>query len=215
MVFNLVSPSGTTTFFRNVLGSGQSVLIQNDPSFAFVGQFIANYYNSLPGVTATQTTSSVDSLTGVNLFISILPQSTYSPAQFSAMNNFLSGSGTVFFIGESTGVPSGAIAAPIITAALGALGSNMTMSGNDASLFPVNAIVLANPLTAGVGTFQYGFSSFVSGGTPLLATNPGGSPFIEVQTVGGLSTVPEPVSAASILGGLAGVYLLALRRRSI
>jgi uncharacterized protein (TIGR03382 family) len=94
----------------------------------------------------------------------------------------------------------------------------MTMSGNDLSVFPVNAVVVANPLTAGVGTFQYGFTSFVSGGTALFDTNAAvapGPPFIEVQTVGGTSTTPEPVSGVLTLGGLAGLGLFARRMRRV
>jgi hypothetical protein len=63
-----------------------------------------------------------------------------------------------------------------------------------------------------------GDTSFVSGGTALFDTNPGaaqGSPFVEVQTVGGTSTTPEPVSEVLTLGGLAGLGLLARRKKKI
>jgi hypothetical protein len=211
---------GNATFFTNVLGSGTGVLIQELESVtAASGVNIANYYNGLPGVTATQTTAtSVTSLAGVNLFITILPQAAYSADEISAMSSFLSGGGTLFFIGESSGYSGGGVADPIITSTLSALGSTMTMSGNDGSFYSRNAVVVSNPLTAGVGTFTYGFTSFVSGGTALFDTNPGaaqGSPFVEVQTVGGTSTTPEPVSEVLTLGGLAGLGLLARRKKKI
>jgi len=85
---------GNATFFGNVLGSGTSVLIQElDAGVpATYGGNIASYYNGLSGVTATQTTAtSVSSLAGVNLFITMLPQGAYSGAEISAMSSFLSG----------------------------------------------------------------------------------------------------------------------------
>jgi hypothetical protein len=211
---------GNATFFSNVLGSGTSVLIQElESGTAAYGGDIATYYNGLAGVTATQTTStSVTSLTGVNLFITMLPQAAYSAGELSAMGSFLSGGGTLFFIGESSGYSGGGVADPIITSTLGLLGSAMTMSGNDGSSYPMNAVVVSNPLTAGVGTFVYGFTSFVSGGTALFETSSGaaqGSPFVEVQTIGGTSTTPEPVSEVLMLGGLAGLGLLARRKKNV
>ena len=210
---------GNATFFGNVLGAGTGVLIQElDPGTAAFGANIAGYYNGLAGVTATQTTStSVTDLTGVNLFITMLPQAAYSGAELSAMSGFLSGGGTIFFIGEAPGYLPGGVADPIITSTLGTLGSTMTMSGNDGSVYPVSAVVDADALTAGVASFTYGFTSFVSGGTALFTTNPVGaigSPFIEVQTVGGAS-IPEPVSGVLTFSGLAALALVSRRKKTV
>jgi uncharacterized protein (TIGR03382 family) len=169
--------------------------------------------NGLGGVTATQSTAaSITSLAGVNLFISMLPQSAYSSGEISAMQSLLASGGTIFFIGESTGYSPGGVADPIITSTLATLGSTMTMAGNDGTVYPVAATVLANALTAGVSSFTYGFTSFVTGGTALFDTQ-GGSPFIAVDTVG--AATPEPVTALMTLGGLAGLGLLARRKKSI
>jgi PEP-CTERM motif len=207
---------GNATFFSNVLGSGTKVLIQElDSGTATSGGNIASYYNGLSGVTATQTTAtSVASLAGMNLFITMLPQGAYSGAEISAMSSFLSGGGTVFFIGEATGYIPGGIADPIITSTLGTLGSAMTMSGANGVDYG-NAVVVPNALTAGVSNFNYVYTAWVSGGTPLFDTNPTsgtGLPFIEVQTVGG-SLTPEPASEVLMLGGLAGLGLLARRKK--
>lgn len=206
---------GNAKFFNNVLGSGTNVLIQElDSGTASYGANIAAYYSTLAGVTATQTTStSVTSLGGVNLFITMLPQSAYSAAELSAMSSFLGSGGTLFFIGESSGYAAGGVADPIITSTLSALGSTLTMSGNDGSIYPQTAIVVPNALTAGVSGFTYGFTSFVSGGTALFDTNgvsSASAPFVEVQTVGGTASTPEPVSAALTIVGLS---LLAQRRK--
>ena len=128
---------------------------------------------------------------------------------FNLFNSLVAG--TIFFIGESTGYGPGGTADPIITSTLATLGSTMTMAGNDGTVYPVSATVLANALTAGVSSFNYGFTSFVTGGTALFNTQ-GGSPFIAVQTVG--AATPEPVTGLMTLGGLAGLGLLARRKRS-
>ena len=206
-----VPTGGNATFFSNLLGSGTKVLIQElDSGTAAEGSNIASYYNSLTGVTASQTTAtSVTSLSGVNVFISMLPQSAYSAAELTAMSNLLTSGGTVFFIGESTGYGPGGVADPFITAALGSLGSTMTMTGNDGSAYPQTAITVANPLTAGVSGFTYGFTSFVSGGTALFDTASGVA-FIEEQST---SSAPEPVTSALTLCGLAAFGVVARRTR--
>jgi hypothetical protein len=204
---------GNATFFDNVLGAGKSVLIQElDPGTAGFGANLASFYNGLGGgVTATQTTStSLASLSGVNLFITMLPQSSYSASELSAMTSLLNTGGTIFFIGESTGYGPGNVTDPIITSTLAALGSTMTMAGNDGTVYPVAAGVVANPLTAGVASFTYGFTSLVSGGTPLFLAQDG-NPFIEVQSTS--ASTPEPVSGFLMLSGLTGLGLLAQRKK--
>jgi hypothetical protein len=196
--------AGNATFFRNVLGSGTTVLIQG------AGDGIFTYYNSLPGVTATQTTaSSVSSLGGVDVFISILPGVSYSPAEIAAMNSLLSAGGTVFLIGESTGSTFGAVSDPLIDAGLVALGSGMSLAGNDESAFPENAIVESSPLTAGVLSFQYGFTSFVTGGTPLFETSTTAVPIPFVAT----QITPEPATWGPTVCGLVTLILLASWKR--
>jgi len=90
----------------------------------------------------------------------------------------------------------------------------MTMSGAN-GLDNATAVVVPNALTAGVSNFNYVYTSFVSGGTALFDTNPTsgtGLPFIEVQTVGG-SLTPERASEVLMPGGLAGLGLLARRKK--
>ena len=205
---------GNATFFSNVLGSGTSVLIQElESQTAGNGANIAAYYNGTAGVTATQTTAtSVSDLGGVNLFISMLPQSAYSAAELSAMSTLLSAGGTLFLIGESSGYAGGNTAMPYLNGALTSLGSSLTIGGSDGSAYPVTAITVPNALTSGVTNFQYGFTALVSGGTPLFQTV-NGTPFVEVQTLGGTAT-PEPASAWMVLGAIAmGGFLL--RRKKI
>ena len=204
---------GNAIFFNNVLGSGTNVLIQNlDSGTLLTANNFATYFNSLAGVTATTTSAlSVTNLAGVNLFISIVPHADYTAGQLAAMSSLLSGGGTLFLMGEAVGYSGGAIARPFLNNALVALGSSMSIVGASDGVFPTNAIVVPNALTAGVGTFQYGFTSYVSGGTVLFKTA-GGTAFISAESTGTAST-PEPGTVSMML---VGIFALATagRKRS-
>jgi hypothetical protein len=195
-------------FFRNVLGSGTSVVVQNfDPAVNSIAGDLAGLYNALPGVTATQTSTQTDDLSGIDVLFSFLPQSAYSVGQISAMQALLSSGGTVFFLADSSGYAAGGVAQPIISNTVALLGGSMTVSGNDQSLFPVTGVIFSDPLTAGVTTFRYGFTGSVSNGTPLFG-RADGTPIVAYETIG---AVPEPGSVSLFAAG--AVALIALRRR--
>jgi hypothetical protein len=177
---------------------------------------MANYYNTLAGVTATQTTNaSVTDLSGVNLFISMLPQAAYSSGEITAMKSFLSGGGTLFLIGEASGYVPGGISIPFLNDALAELGSPLSFiaapddpSQHDAT----GAQIASNPLTNGVHDLLYAFTSEVTGGTPLFFTTSKAA-FIEVSA-GEVSGVPEPAALPVMLLGGAALLYLARRRRT-
>lgn len=96
------------TWFTNILGAGATVLIHDDyydtPGTA-PSDDINNHYNGLGGITSILDTSGAPitsaSLSGVDLFISMLPSSDYAASEISALNGFLAGSGSVFFMGDN------------------------------------------------------------------------------------------------------------------
>lgn len=208
---------GNAQFFHNVLGTGTNVLLQDQDSATLpMANNIGTFYNGLPGVTSTTITSATfGSLAGVNLFITMLPQVAYTSGEISSMSAFLNAGGTLMFISDSTGYFPASIADPLINTALASLGSSMAMSGSDGSIYPQSAVIVANPLTAGVSSFTYGFTSLVSGGTPLFETSGGAAPvpFVEVQT-GVNPPAPEPGTEALIGVGVAAFGLLGRRKRT-
>jgi hypothetical protein len=70
--------------------------------------------------------------------------------------------------------------------------------------------IVAGPLTAGITSFGYAFTTGVTGGNPVFLTSGGTPAFIETSATG-VSTTPEPTTFALVAG--AGIGLAALRRR--
>jgi hypothetical protein len=203
-------------FFRNLLQGATGVSVLNT-SVAFVpapGQ-IANYYNTLPGVTATLLNGTVTAadLAGRQLFVAAVPDDAFTAGELAVLNTFVSGGGSVLFLGENDS-PVFDIGNAAINAALAALGSSMAIvldqfdpGYNQAT----GAAIAADPFTAGVSSFTYAAPSRVSGGTQLFFGS-AGQPFFAYETVG-TSVVPVPASLPLLVGGL-GFIGLALRRRS-
>lgn len=206
------------TFFKNVLGAGTNVLIQElDFGTASVGTTIAGYYNTLSGVTATETANtSVTDLTGVNLFISMLPQAAYSSAELAAMNAFVSGGGTLFLFAEGADYTPGGNSIPFLNAALSSLGSSLAfVAANDDPMehHATGAQIASNPLTSGVNDLYYAYTSETTGGTPLFLTTTGAT-FVEGSTAGVGPVVPEPAALPVMLLGSAALLVFLRRRRA-
>jgi len=207
-------PAGNGQFFQDLLGTGTSVLIQELAGGAVApGSNIANFYNLRPGVTATQTTAPESSLSGADLFISILPQTAYTLAELANIDSFLGRGGTLFLIGDSSRTPGGVAADPAINGVLASLGSAVSVGGVDQTAFAH---------APQVGNFQYGFTTFVTSGTPSPSTSTSTStvaPLIAVDTVPqvvevqAVESMPEPASMLLFVSGLAGLGLLAHRRK--
>ena len=210
-------------FFTDILGLGHDVLIQSQDASANVeASHIADYYNSLTSVTASVTNAaSVSSLTGVDLFIGVIPTAPYTAGELAAMNALLSSGGTVFLIGENQDYTVNSL--PYINSALSYLGSPMALvpALDDAGVHNASgAHVAANAMTQGVSHFWYAYTSEVSGGTPLLYTD-SLAPFVSMSyTPNGPiitnSIVPEPGTVGLILAGLAAVaWRIRSRRRKV
>lgn len=202
---------GNQQFFRNIL-SGDTVLILQNSLIPTFDSFVDNFYDSQAGVSSSLFAGPVTdaALSGIDLFVSILPDAPFDASEIDALESFLMGGGSIFFLGEN----SDNLFTPYnnaINAALDALGSGMqilpnsTFDGSGHDAFPYQ--ILPDPFTAGVATFRYAAPSQITGGTTLV-TGVEGQPFVAYERNGGPVPTPEP---GTIL--LLGVGLLAAHRR--
>ncbi len=210
---------GNQLFFSNVLANAPGsnrVLVQGTDISGFDAPVasINTFYNTLPGVTSTIQAGPVTaaSLSGVNLFVSAIPATAFTPAEITALSNFSTGGGSIFLLGD------GANFAPVPDANLNAL---LVGLGSSLLIVPDNLdpgfqtvggsqIAAGNPLTAGVTSFTYTFVSQVSGGTSLFTAS-GGQTYIAATGIRP-TAVPEPGSIA-LLTGLSLTGAAFLRRR--
>ncbi len=205
---------GNKTFFSNILGSGTNIFIDAVAVGAIGGSAVASvadiqsYYT---GLGDTVNSGSLSSLSGVNLFISVLPAAAYNGTQLAAISSFLAGGGTVLFLGDNSNLTANDAA---INSDLTALGSSMQIVPNllDVGSFftATGSQIASNALTAGITSFEYAAVSGVTGGTALFSTT-GATPFIEATTTS--AAVPEPQSVLLVLSALVCAALARLRLR--
>jgi hypothetical protein len=191
-----LSDAGNQQFFSNVLGTGTNVAFLDTGYLAEDQQTeLVNYYNSLTGVTASVFTGTVTAsqLSGVDLFVSILPGDDFTAAEISVMQSYLYGGGDIFFAGEHGGFASYNAR---INGALSGIGSSLSIFDavvDDGYHTATGAQIATDPYTAGVTTFTYAASSQVLGGTTLFYGT-GGQPFVTYEVV--------PIPGAVLLGML-------------
>ncbi len=203
---------GNQLFFQHVLGPGHTVLYLNgylsspfDSSARWVGT-ITNFYNGLPGVSASAFSGTVASsnLAGVDLFIAPIPVDPFSSGETTALQNFLRTGGRVLFLGENGNFAPQNL---YINNALLALGSTMRIvSASEVDPgyhVATGSQIAADPFTAGISTFTYAAASEISGGNQLFFGTCG-QPFLAYEMV------PEP---SAILFGVLGIVAFLWSRR--
>jgi hypothetical protein len=208
--------ANNSTWFNNILGSGTTVKIQNDnitqSGFVDSASAIHNFYNTQGGVSSSLvvagTTINDALLTGVDLYISMLPSDDFTTPELNALSAYLSGGGSVFFMGELEGSDLPNIR---INSALTFLGSSMSIL--DASLdlgFTTTSNIDSDPLNAGVSSFTFAASSAAVGGTSLIhSTN--NTTIIAYEDV---AAVPVPAAIWLFGSGLFGFMGIARRKKA-
>jgi hypothetical protein len=188
--------AGNQQFFRNVLGAGHSVLIHDDLDGSASGSGLAappainNFFNSIAGVSSSLFSGIITpaTLSGKNLFFELLPNDDFTAGELSAMNGFVAGGGSIFFMGENNFFFSSNTR---INVALTSLASGMSILNTtfDNGFHTASgAQITPDPYTAGVTTFTYAAPSATAGGT-VLVRGTGNTPFVTYVNV------PEPSSA--------------------
>lgn len=201
--------AGNQQFFSNVLGSGTSVLVQATSDNAFAGTEINEFYNSLPGVTSTllaagATVTPAD-LAGKDLFLAPLPDA-FSPAEIAAIGAFVGSGGSLYVMGDGTVLSTSAV----VNGLLAGIGSSLSLGAVDFDIGPQTASgpeIVANLLTSGVLSFNYGATVLVSGGSPLFLTNEL-QPFVAVEA----APIPEPATFVLLLLAFAGASFARRRK---
>lgn len=200
-VFSTID-TGNQRLFTNLLDTGTRVLIATS-SIPGTTSDLSTFYNALPGKTASVRTGDVRAidLIGIDLFISPAHDTAYSTTELATISAFSAAGGTVLVTGDwaTAYSPYNAIANTLLDAVGGGL---RIVDANDSGLprTATGTAITAHPLTSGVTTLSYNYTSRVTGGTTVV-TNTAGFPFVTV--------VPEP--AVSTLA--TGVLFCVRRRR--
>ena len=205
------------TFFNNILGAGKTVEIlsttigMNEDGVNLDG-VLNTFYKGLPGVTSSIVSAPITPglLAGTDLFIDALPDAALTAAEIVAVKAFLAGGGTFFFLGENSNFTP--TQDDNINADLTALGSGMKLTavsidGGLQTATVANGQVLSAPLTSGITSFVYAFTTGVTGGQELFLDTDKTTAFVAAEL-----QVPEPSSILMLSIALAGAVLA--RRRS-
>ncbi len=133
-------------------------------------------------------------------------------APLAAVSGFLAGGGRLFILGEAFG--NQPASDPLVNADLAALGSTIRLADTTVdnglhTATTANGQILADPLAAGVTSFNYADVSGVAGGSAVFLTSTGAALAAE-QATPNLVSVPEPATIFNLAA--AGLIGLGYRR---
>ncbi|MEH2355800.1 PEP-CTERM sorting domain-containing protein [Nostoc sp.] len=198
----LINP-GNVQFFTNILEGGTNVIVQStssgdDTAVEAIESEINSFYNSLTGVTSTIVNDLITPavLSSADLFISSLPDDSFTDAEIASLGDFLENNGSIFFVGDNNNFQQENAR---INAALTSLGSSINILDTDIFDSGFNTAtgsrIVSNPLTAGVNAFTYAGASEVVGGTSLFLGLTRQT-FLSVENT---TQVPEPSAIGGVL----------------
>lgn len=183
-----LSMLGMTLASTAAVAASRNVAVYGD---RFPLPTISNFYDGLADThAAVIDTLSTANLSGVQLLWAVQPGSDYSTNDISVMKGFMNTGGRIAFLGEhGTYAPmEDARIATGVTKLGGSIGINVDFPDagfHDATVG--NGQILANPLTAGVNTYNYAcFASLVLGGNAqaLMVGTDHNQVMMAYQTVG-------------------------------
>lgn len=195
--------AGNRQFFSNILQGGTSVaVLDGDPGWIVFAEDLDNYYDSLSGVDSSRFSGTVTSaqLAGIDLFLVPLPADEFAGPEIAVMQSFLTGGGSIFFLGENSNFSESNAR---INGALSDLGSSLSIVGNtfDSGWHTATGSQIASdPFTAGVTTFSYAAVSGVTVGSEgtMLFYGTNGTGFLAYET----TVVPVPSAVLLAMFGL-------------
>jgi hypothetical protein len=146
---------------------------------------LSTYFTGF-GYTVNQITSSFSSLAGANFVIFSVPQFTLSSGQLSTIDSYVDGGGRLLLESEYSTYSPTAIGQ--VNAILTSLGSSIqNLSTSSQTGYHDTSDIMSSPFTAGVHDVNYGDTSSLTGGTPLVYGNPStdnGQLFIAYSAIG-------------------------------
>ena len=208
---------GNKAFQTNLLGGGNSVAVfrysavnsyPNPP----LGDQLASTYTSL-GYSASvfDTAVSASVLAGADLLVILARSNAFTAGETSAIRDFLFAGGNVLLTGEANNI--GTSANNSLNGLLTGLGSSIRLNNvaqDPGDRFATGAEIVADPLTAGVTSFGYGYTTTVTGGRTLFY-NDSGNAFMAAENF--MVAVPEPSTWALLILGFGAVGLGMRRQR--
>lgn len=237
-LFNLQSDefqgiAGNRAFFANVGGDASHVAIYGGTFNSFATQRLDSFYRNSRGLQVDTLTGEITTsgLANFGLVALVMPDRNFTGQEKAALHSYVSGGGRLLLLGEASqsqatfpviDLPEGTKTNIIINDLLAGIGSAIRLDNN--TVFGANSQrttdVRANPLTAGVTEFGYGYVSSVSGGEALFGSSLTFNdvapyvPFFATEQLGD-AAVPEPASWAMMIAGFALAGAGARRSRKI
>jgi hypothetical protein len=145
----------------------------------YVYPTLSSYFSG-QGYTVNQLTASFTSLAGANLAILSDPEG-FGSAQLSAIDSYVNGGGRLIINSDGTGFEGAQTGVNNILTSLGSSIVNVD-AGYDVGYHNTTNVV-SGPFTAGVTSINYGYTSYLTGGTPV-AYGISGQLFIADQQIG-------------------------------
>ncbi|MEM9839631.1 MAG: hypothetical protein AAF830_10830 [Pseudomonadota bacterium] len=207
--------AGSQQFFLNVLGAGANVAVQDTTAQSVTddAELINDFYSSQAGVTSTLLSNmavlDATVLSGLDLFVSLVPDDDYSAAELNALSNFVSGGGVLFLLADNNNFPT---QNGRINTLLASLGSSMSVVPNTVFDFGFQTAtggqIGVGALTAGVSSFTYAAPSelAVGMGAEQLLFGTGGQLFMASEGFVSGPEVPLPAAPLLFASGFAALY---------